>query len=140
MTDHFRGTARSGLVLSLTAVVLLTLTPTGRGWVWADPIEELLWYLSDPWAWTTFVQWAGNLTLLAAPIAFAVIRLARAGAFSGPGGGVCDVGRVGGDPAATASVGPRGFAARRVAQCCRRLLSLDWWQRAHTIAAAEDPA
>ena len=73
MTDHFRGTARSGLVLSLTAVVLLTLTPTGRGWVWADPIEELLWYLSDPWAWTTFMQWAGNLTLLAAPIAFAVI-------------------------------------------------------------------
>lgn len=66
--------ATSGLALSLAAVALLTLTPTGRGWVGANPADELRWYLSELHSAVTLGQWAGNLLLFAAPAAFAAVR------------------------------------------------------------------
>ena len=64
----------AGLVASLTAVAGLTLTPEGTGWAWGSPVEELTWYLTGLDSTATMLQLVGNLTLLAVPAAFAVLR------------------------------------------------------------------
>jgi hypothetical protein len=63
-----------GLFVSLVLVALVTLTPEGTGWQWGAPLSELHWYLSGLGSPATLVQLVGNLTLLAAPAAFAVRR------------------------------------------------------------------
>ena len=76
MTDTRSPTARAGtllaLVVSCVLVAAVTLTPAGNGWAWADPLEELRWYLADPLEPSVLAQWAGNLLLLVVPAVCAV--------------------------------------------------------------------
>ena len=61
------------LLVSLALVALLTLTPEGRGWAWGSPVVELRWYLAGLDSSATVLQLAGNLALLTAPAALAVL-------------------------------------------------------------------
>jgi hypothetical protein len=63
-----------GLLFSLAAVVLLTLTPEGQGWAWGSPTAEARWYLTGLDSTATTLQLAGNLALLAVPAVLAVLR------------------------------------------------------------------
>jgi hypothetical protein len=69
-----RAVAGAGLLISLTLVALVTLTPEGTGWRWGSPTGELRWYLHGLGSPGTVLQLLGNLALLAAPAAFAVRR------------------------------------------------------------------
>ena len=60
------------LVVSCLLVATVTLTPVGIGWAWADPVDELRWYLADPTAPSVLTQWGGNVLLLVVPAACAV--------------------------------------------------------------------
>ena len=60
--------------LAVASVAALTLMPRGSGWRWGAPIDELHWYLTGLGSEATMVQLVGNLTLLAAPAAVAVLR------------------------------------------------------------------
>jgi hypothetical protein len=72
--DQLRSWSAAGLVASLVAVAVLTLAPEGTGWAWGPPVEELTWYLTGLGSTATVLQLVGNLTLLAVPAAFAVLR------------------------------------------------------------------
>jgi hypothetical protein len=70
------------LLGSLALAALATLSPEGTGWAWGSPWVELRWYLTGLDSTATLLQLLGNLALLAAPAAFAVLRwpaLARPG-------------------------------------------------------------
>ena len=60
------------MVVSCLLVAAVTLTPVGNGWAWADPLDELRWYLADPTAPSVLTQWAGNVLLLVVPAGCAV--------------------------------------------------------------------
>ena len=62
------------LVAALAAVAAVTLVPTGTGWRWGSPTAELRWYLTGLGSEATMVQLGGNLALLVAPAALAVLR------------------------------------------------------------------
>jgi VanZ like family len=68
---------RAALGLALAAAVavvaVLTLVPTGRGWSWGSPVEELRWYVTGLGSEATMVQLVGNLSLLVVPAALAVL-------------------------------------------------------------------
>jgi hypothetical protein len=66
--------AVAGLLASLVVVAVVTLTPEGTGWAWADPVQEIRWYLTGLTSPATLLQWVGNLALLAVPAAFAALR------------------------------------------------------------------
>jgi hypothetical protein len=55
-------------------VAVVTLVPVGRGWSWGSPATELRWYLTGLGSASTMLQLVGNLALLAAPAALAVVR------------------------------------------------------------------
>ncbi|ROP26973.1 VanZ family protein [Pseudokineococcus lusitanus] len=69
-----RRAATSALVAALAATAVLTLSPTGAGWTWAPPVEELRWYAAGLGRPGTLVQLLGNLLLLV-PAALAASRL-----------------------------------------------------------------
>ena len=52
------------LPATLVLVALITLTPVGTGWTWADPATELTWYLTGLDDDSTLFQLLGNLVLL----------------------------------------------------------------------------
>jgi hypothetical protein len=64
---------------SWVLVAVVTLVPVGRGWSWGSPTAELRWYLTGLGSVATLVQLLGNLVLLAAPGALAVVRRPRLG-------------------------------------------------------------
>jgi VanZ like family len=70
-----------GLAGALAVVGVLTLLPSGYGWSWGSPVEELRWYLTGLESSATMLQLVGNLSLLVVPAALAVLlwpSLARA--------------------------------------------------------------
>jgi hypothetical protein len=67
------------LVAALGAVAALTLVPTGTGWSWGSPVDELRWYATGLGSGTTLVQLVGNLSLLVVPAALAVLLWPSAG-------------------------------------------------------------
>ena len=89
-THPLSPSARTGvgfsLAASLAVVAMLTLVPTGRGWSWGSPAEELRWYLTGLGSEATMLQLLGNLGLLVVPAALAVLlrpSLARASRLPG---------------------------------------------------------
>ena len=62
------------LALTLGVVAALTLLPQGDGWAWGSPAAELLWYTAGLDSTTTLLQLLGNLGLLTALAALAVLR------------------------------------------------------------------
>ena len=68
-----RTTLAALLAASLLAVALLTLLPAGAGWSWGAPTAELQWYATSLDSRTAMLQLVGNLALLAAPAALAVV-------------------------------------------------------------------
>ena len=66
-TRAIRPALQVALVPALAAVAAVTLTPTGEGWRWGDPLTELRWYVSGLGSETTLVQLLGNLALLTLP-------------------------------------------------------------------------
>ncbi|HEY4627014.1 MAG TPA: VanZ family protein [Blastococcus sp.] len=64
----------SALGAALVAVAVLTLLPEGHGWAWGSPLAELRWYATGLTDEPTLLQLTGNLGLLAAPAALAVLR------------------------------------------------------------------
>lgn len=69
-----RRAASAALVAALTATAVLTLSPTGVGWTWAPPVDELRWYAAGLGRPGTLLQLLGNLLLLV-PAALAASRL-----------------------------------------------------------------
>ena len=63
-----------GLLASVAAVALITLTPRGRGWAWGSPAAEARWYLTGLHSTATMLQLAGNLLLLVVPFALGALR------------------------------------------------------------------
>jgi hypothetical protein len=59
---------------ALVVVALLTLLPAGSGWAWGSPLSELRWYVTGLDSRATLLQLVGNLGLLTAPAALAVLR------------------------------------------------------------------
>jgi hypothetical protein len=55
-------------------VAVVTLVPVGQGWSWGSPAAELRWYVTGFGSASTMLQLVGNLALLAAPAALAVVR------------------------------------------------------------------
>jgi hypothetical protein len=64
----------AALAGALAVVAALTLLPEGSGWAWGDPLTELRWYVTGLDSGTTTLQLVGNLGLLTAPAALAVLR------------------------------------------------------------------
>ena len=69
-----RGALSAALGAALAVVAALTLLPDGSGWAWGSPAAELRWYLTGLDSPATALQLAGNLALLTAPAALAVLR------------------------------------------------------------------
>jgi hypothetical protein len=68
-----RGPLRVLLGAALAAVAALTLVPRGTGWTWGAPLAELRWYTTGLGSEDTLLQLVGNLSLLGAPAALAVL-------------------------------------------------------------------
>ncbi|MGY1740800.1 MULTISPECIES: VanZ family protein [unclassified Blastococcus] len=64
----------AAVALAALPVVLVTLSPAGTGWAWADPLTEVRWYLGALESRPVLLQLVGNLLLLAPPAALAVLR------------------------------------------------------------------
>jgi glycopeptide antibiotics resistance protein len=64
----------AGVAAALSAVALLTLTPTGRGWAWGAPLAEARWYVAGWDSGTAMLQLVGNLALLVPLATLAVLR------------------------------------------------------------------
>jgi hypothetical protein len=64
----------AGLAGALAVVAVLTLLPAGSGWAWGSPLSELHWYVTGLDSRATLLQLVGNLGLLTAPAALAVLR------------------------------------------------------------------
>jgi hypothetical protein len=75
-TDRTGGSPVPGAAVALAAlpVVLVTLSPAGEGWAWADPLSELRWYLGGLESPSVLLQLVGNLLLLAPLAVLAVLR------------------------------------------------------------------
>jgi hypothetical protein len=75
-TDRTAGVRVPGAAVALAVlpVVLVTLSPAGRGWVWADPLTEVRWYLGGLDSRSVLFQLVGNLLLLAPLAVLAVLR------------------------------------------------------------------
>jgi hypothetical protein len=69
----------AGLAAALAVVVALTLLPHGSGWEWGSPVAELRWYLTGLDSTATVLQLVGNVGLLTAPAALAVLRWPQLG-------------------------------------------------------------
>lgn len=68
---HVPGAA---LALAALPVVLVTLSPAGVGWAWADPLTELRWYAAGLDSPAVLLQLVGNVLLLAPLAVLAVLR------------------------------------------------------------------
>jgi hypothetical protein len=64
----------AALAGALAVVALLTLLPAGSGRLWGSPLTELRWYLTGLDSPATTLQLLGNLGLLTAAAALAVLR------------------------------------------------------------------
>ncbi|MGY1772736.1 VanZ family protein [Blastococcus sp. SYSU D00813] len=64
----------AALASAALPVVLVTLSPAGAGWTWADPVTELHWYLSGLGSPSVVLQLVGNVLLLAPLAVLAVLR------------------------------------------------------------------
>src|SRR4051812_36825779 len=77
MADPRHRLARSvgvlALAVSVGVVAALTLAPAGSGWRWGAPLAELRWYATGLGSEETVLQLVGNLGLLTAPAALAVL-------------------------------------------------------------------
>ena len=62
------------MALAALPVVLVTLSPAGAGWAWADPLTELRWYLAGLDSPSVVLQLVGNVLLLAPLAVLAVLR------------------------------------------------------------------
>jgi hypothetical protein len=71
--SHHRTTARLLLLVALLGVAALTLVPTGTGWAWGSPVEELRWYVTGLGTEATLIQLVGNVSLLMVPAALVVL-------------------------------------------------------------------
>ena len=71
--SHHRATVRLLLLAALAGVAALTLLPTGTGWAWGSPVDELRWYATGLGSEATLVQLVGNLSLLTVPAALVVL-------------------------------------------------------------------
>ena len=67
----------AAFAVATLVVAALTLLPSGSGWAWGSPAAELRWYATGLDSTTTLLQLVGNLLLLAAPAALAVLRWPR---------------------------------------------------------------
>jgi hypothetical protein len=64
----------AAVALAVLPVVLVTLSPAGEGWAWADPLTELRWYVGGLDSRPVLLQLVGNLLLLAPLAVLAVLR------------------------------------------------------------------
>ena len=69
----------TALAAALVVVAALTMLPAGDGWAWGSPAVELRWYLTGLDSPTTVWQLVGNVVLLTAPAALAVLRWPQLG-------------------------------------------------------------